>query len=351
MIWFTSDTHFGHANVLAFCKRPWDDVDAMNDALVERINERVAPDDVLYHLGDFSFRATVEKAREIRHRIRCRTIHWIPGNHDKDWSQPAVTGTFAVEPPICTLKLDGGRKIVMCHYPLMDWPGLAHGAIHLHGHIHAARIYNEWNRSQRLLRYDVGVDANGYAPVSLDEILAFFDGVEHRPRVTRAQWKALPLFQDAVAGAADDAAERDEIICDEMADLFERCADSYPVSERYLREVHDSPVKSGRNEREHMVIWFRANSTTGSGSFCRQKGNRSARTCYQRLQNAASLLWIAEAVGIDRATVERAFQAAVDKGDWRRGAGAIRSVIPWEAIRPLAAALLSPTDQGKGPTD
>lgn len=220
MIWFTSDTHFGHANALAFCKRPWDDVDAMNDALVERINERVAPDDVLYHLGDFSFRATIEEAQEIR-----------------------------------------------------------------------------------------------------------------------------------VAGAADDAAERDEITCDEMADLFERCADSYPVSERYLREVHDSPVKSGRNEREHMVIWFRANSTTGSGSFCRQKGNRSARTCYQRLQNAASLLWIAEAVGVDRATVERAFQAAVDKGDWRRGAGAIRSVIPWEAIQPLAAALLSPTDQGKEPTD
>ena len=189
MIWFTSDTHFGHANVLAFCKRPWNAVGEMNDALVDAINERVAPTDTLYHLGDFSFKMGLEEARELRGRIRCRDVHWVPGNHDRDWSQPAVAGTFAVEPPIAVLKLEGGRKVTMCHYPIMDWPGLAHGAIHLHGHIHASRAYNEWNREMRLLRFDVGVDANGYAPVSLEEILCFFAGVEHRPRVTREQWE------------------------------------------------------------------------------------------------------------------------------------------------------------------
>lgn len=200
MIWFTSDTHFGHANVLAFCERPWDDVEAMNDALIKHINERVAPDDVLYHLGDFSFRTTVDAARNLRSRIRCKNVHWIPGNHDKDWSQPAVAGTFIVEPPICTIKLDGGRKVVMCHYPIMDWPGLGHGAIHLHGHIHATRAYNEWNRSLHLLRYDVGVDANKYAPVSLSEILRFFDGVEHLPLVTREQWEKF-LLRDTMEPA------------------------------------------------------------------------------------------------------------------------------------------------------
>lgn len=193
MIWFTGDTHFGHANVLDFCERPWDTIEAMNDALVDAINERVAPTDTLYHLGDFSFKMTVDAARELRGRIRCRDIRWVPGNHDKDWSQSAVAGTFVVEPAISTLKLDGGRKVVMCHYPIMDWPGLGHGSIHLHGHIHAPRAYNEWNRGMRLLRYDVGVDANDYAPVSLDEVLAFFDGVEHRHRVTREQWAACAI--------------------------------------------------------------------------------------------------------------------------------------------------------------
>lgn len=190
MIWFTSDTHFGHANVLEFCGRPWGTVGEMDGALVDAINARVAPEDTLYHLGDFSFKMAVDAARELRGRIRCRDVRWVPGNHDKDWSQPAISGTFAVEPPIAALRLPGGRKVVMCHYPMMDWPGLAHGSVHLHGHIHAPRAYNEWNREMGILRYDVGVDANGYAPVSLDEVLAFFEGVEHRPRVPREAWAA-----------------------------------------------------------------------------------------------------------------------------------------------------------------
>lgn len=193
MIWFTSDTHFGHAGVLDSCDRPWGTIGAMNDALVNAINAHVMPNDVLYHLGDFSYKMTVEEARELRGRIRCREVHWVPGNHDKDWTQPAAAGTFVVEQPVCTLKLDDGRRIVMCHYPMMDWPGLGRGAIHLHGHVHAPRAYNEWNRDMRLLRYDVGVDANGYAPVSIDEILSFFDGVEHRPRVTCEQWEACAI--------------------------------------------------------------------------------------------------------------------------------------------------------------
>lgn len=206
MIWFTSDTHFGHANAIRFNDRPWESVEAMNQGLIDAINARVAPADTLYHLGDFSFRIGLEAARELRGRIRCRNIHWVPGNHDKDWTRPEAAGVFVVEPPIATLKLDSGQKVVLCHYPIMDWPGLRHGAIHLHGHIHAPRAYNEWNRSMGMLRYDVGVDANGCAPVSLEEILAFFDGVEHRPRVTREQWEAMlppdgaPLGEDGRQG-------------------------------------------------------------------------------------------------------------------------------------------------------
>lgn len=202
MIWFTSDTHFGHANVLGFCGRPWDSIEKMNSALIDNINECVAPTDTLYHLGDFSFKMSAADARKLRDRIYCRDIHWIPGNHDKDWRQPAVADTFVVELPIAILKLDSGRKVVMCHYPIMDWPGLGYGDIHLHGHIHSTREYNEWNRQMRLLRYDVGVDANGYKPVSLDSILRFFDGVEHRHRVTREQWAAM-VPPEADFGEAD----------------------------------------------------------------------------------------------------------------------------------------------------
>ena len=96
--------------------------------------------------------------------------------------------------------------------------------------------------------------------------------------------------------------------------------------------MHDSPEKSGRDEREHMAIWFRANETTGSGSYSRLEPNKSARRCYNSLMNAASLLWIAEAVGIDEPTVERAYEEAAAAGDYRRACGAIRRIITWDMI-------------------
>lgn len=110
MIWFTSDTHFGHENVLKFTDRPWETIWQMNDAIVDNINGRVAVDDELYILGDFSFKMTAQDAYGLRKRIACRRIHLVPGNHDKDWTQPAVAGAFTVEPPICVLKIDGLRE-------------------------------------------------------------------------------------------------------------------------------------------------------------------------------------------------------------------------------------------------
>ncbi len=126
--------------------------------------------------------------------------------------------------------------------------------------------------------------------------------------------------------------EANDVSCRWMAAFLERCERHYPVSDRYIRDVHDSPDKTGGDEREHMVSWFEANATTGIGAYSRQRGNDSARRCYNRLQNAASLLWIAEAVGVPAELVERAYDAAVEAGDRRRACGAIRKVVPWSAI-------------------
>ena len=191
--WFTSDTHFGHANAIGFTDRPFGDVDAMTEGLLAAINDRVTATDHLYILGDFSFKLNLAQARAVRERINCQNVHLVPGNHDRDWSnvnEPLTRGVFIVEPPIKVIK-ERRRKIVMSHYPMMDWQGLSHAAIHLHGHIHAPAAYNERNRSLRLLRYDVGVDANGYVPVSMDQVFAFFDGIEPRLRMDWTQWAVL----------------------------------------------------------------------------------------------------------------------------------------------------------------
>lgn len=219
MIWFTADTHFGHANVLRFTDRHerWNTIEQMDAGFVANINSCVAPGDDLYVLGDFSFKLDAEQARAIRERIRCKNVHLVPGNHDKDWTQDEVAGTFIVEPPIVKLKSQG-LKLMLCHYPMVDWEGLGHGSIHLHGHIHAPAAYNEWNRANRVLRFDVGVDANGYLPVSLGQVRAFFKGVEHRHRVSREQWLALARAGELEVGAGLLAPELpDELLPESVA--------------------------------------------------------------------------------------------------------------------------------------
>lgn len=188
MIWFTSDTHFGHANVINLAVRPFVDAREMENVLVANINACVAPSDTLYHLGDFSMKIGIEEEARILKRIRCRDIRVLPGNHDRHLAELASLGLVRVEPPILELKLDG-RRFPMCHYPIADWAGKGRGSIHLHGHIHShGEEYNEACRERGLLRYDVGVDANGYAPVSLAQILAFFDGAQPSGRMKWQQW-------------------------------------------------------------------------------------------------------------------------------------------------------------------
>jgi calcineurin-like phosphoesterase family protein len=76
MIWFTADTHFGHANILGLTDRHarWGSIEEMNRALVANINALVVPTDDLYHLGDFSFKRGVEGAASLRRQIRCRNV-------------------------------------------------------------------------------------------------------------------------------------------------------------------------------------------------------------------------------------------------------------------------------------
>ena len=127
--------------------------------------------------------------------------------------------------------------------------------------------------------------------------------------------------------------------CRAFADILARRESHYPISDRYIKLVHDSPSKVGRTEREHMVAWFRDNETTGFGAYSRNAPNVSAQRCYARLQNAASLLWIAEAVGVSAEQVRQAYDAAIEAGDRRRACGAIRNVIPWEVICSRASEL------------
>lgn len=110
----------------------------------------------------------VEAANELIAKLNGKK-YLLVGNHDKSYD-PAL---FEDIRDFMTVSLDG-HLIALMHYPMLSWPKSHHGSLHLHGHIHADVSYNEKNREAGILRYDVGVDANQYLPVSLHQIEQFF---------------------------------------------------------------------------------------------------------------------------------------------------------------------------------
>ena len=181
MIYFTSDLHFGHQNVISLCGRPFNDLEEMTNILVENFNKVVHKDDIVYILGDLSFRISSEKAEQIISMLKGRKILVI-GNHDKQYNP------YLFE-ELCSYKEIhyNKQRICLMHYPMLEWKNSRHGSIHLHGHIHsktnqhydiagfAGKNYNIDNKELGIRRYDVGVDANDFKPVSIKHILEFME--------------------------------------------------------------------------------------------------------------------------------------------------------------------------------
>jgi calcineurin-like phosphoesterase family protein len=161
-LFFTSDTHFGDHRTLNIHKRPFASVAAMDATLIARWNAAVAPDDEVWHLGDFARSAS--GAEGLLARLHGRK-HLIAGNNDPLETRAAAGWTSVAD--YAELEVDG-RRLVLCHYPFRSWNGQAKGAINLHGHSHG--------RMKPLPRQiDVGVDAWDFAPVSHSALLTGAD--------------------------------------------------------------------------------------------------------------------------------------------------------------------------------
>ncbi len=163
MIYFTSDLHLGHRFALEH--RPmFSSVDEMNEVLINNINHIVTSNDTLYILGDASYRLESDQASELIRSILCKKI-LIRGNHDKRYDGDVFEDIFEY----LEIKYNK-QKFILCHYPFVCWNQMRHGSVNLHGHIHSGPEYNEENHTAGRLQYDVGVDANNYNPVSIDQI-------------------------------------------------------------------------------------------------------------------------------------------------------------------------------------
>ena len=186
-LWFTSDTHYNHSNICRATTR-WTDADSvtrdfasldkMNEELVYWINHNVAQDDILIHLGDWSF-GGFENIKAFRDRIICQNIHLVLGNHDGhiEKNKDNICSIFSSVNHYVKLDLrrpsQKGKgqvdrfSFVLCHFPIASWDGMNDETIHLHGHVHLP----ERLRVADGKAMDVGVDGNSLEPIDLDSIL------------------------------------------------------------------------------------------------------------------------------------------------------------------------------------
>ncbi len=210
MLWFTADTHFGHASIIKYCNRPFlsetekqqhredprgrwkvsqETVDRHDQALIDTINQQVMAGDTLWILGDFCW-GGLEEATRYRKRIKCKQVHLVWGNHDKRAIAPAFNKTIEQG-----MVKSSGQKIWLNHYPMRSWDGRFHGTWHLYGHVHA-RFAAADQADPTLLTRDVGVDACDYMPLSFDQIKAYM-----QPRITAfEEAKARMLEGEDVSG-------------------------------------------------------------------------------------------------------------------------------------------------------
>lgn len=156
-VWFTSDTHFNHKNIIRYSERPFRDIDDMRESLIRNWNSKVQQNDTIYHLGDF---AMGSDAQSILDRLS-GTKHLIIGNHEK---QSVKLKGWASVDHYKELRFDK-QHIVLCHYAMRVWNRSHHGSWMLYGHSHGSLPDDPNARS-----IDVGVDCHDYAPISKADV-------------------------------------------------------------------------------------------------------------------------------------------------------------------------------------
>lgn len=179
-IWITADTHYNHKNI---CRgvtdwrnpdgtipiaqtRDFPNLIKMNDSMVNNINNVVMPDDILIHLGDWSF-GGYDSIRELWDRLTCKNIHIFLGNHDHHIKKNKgdVRELFlSVEKMDDEFKFNG-IIFTLVHYPMLSWKNIKQGTIHLHGHTH----FMGDDRFGVGRRMDIGIDGHPeFRPYNLE---------------------------------------------------------------------------------------------------------------------------------------------------------------------------------------
>lgn len=188
-IFFASDYHLGHHNVIKYDNRPFKDVDEMHSTLLRNWNSVVGEDDIVFYLGDLSLGKS-DVSNWFVHSLNGK-IHFILGNHDKMKDIAKLKRFESIHPYGCEiwikdeqslshLKLDGKQstrgsdgyqQIILSHYPILSWNRQHHGSWHIHGHSHQSITKSEMGKEYYKRKViDIGCNGWDYTPQSYGEI-------------------------------------------------------------------------------------------------------------------------------------------------------------------------------------
>ena len=191
MVFFTSDLHLGHRNIIQLCNRPFSSIDEMDQRFIEKWNEKVTDADTVYILGDLMFR-NGKPPEEYLRQLRGKK-HLIIGNHDRAWIKKCDLSFWFESTSNLLYTTDGKHQLTLCHYPMMSWPHMVRCYM-VHGHIHTNTDAKYWPLIQKNpLMLNAGVDINNFEPVTFDEMVE--NNNRHKPISNRDEEKGERLNQ------------------------------------------------------------------------------------------------------------------------------------------------------------
>ena len=155
MYFFTADEHYGHRNIIKYCNRPFKSVEEMDSEIIRRHNEKVSKNDTTIHAGDFTLSKDRAKAQDYVKRLNGNHVflrgshdYWLDNRYHEIWERTI-----------------GDTHLVVCHYAMRTWARSHYKSWMLYGHSHGTL-------DPIGKQHDVGVDNNGFYPVSFEEIKA-----------------------------------------------------------------------------------------------------------------------------------------------------------------------------------
>ena len=181
-IWFVSDLHMYHTNIIRLSNRPFADIEEMSKVLVDNWNNVVKEDDIVFNLGDFCWSESYIIWAKVIDKLNGHQV-LIKGNHDHPKTLQKLSEQYKLIDshqgnPLFVKNLDklflirerlelrhNKDRFLLDHFPQYSWVGSYHGVYHLHGHIHEKN-----NDISTTNTYNVSIERNLYRPLSLDEI-------------------------------------------------------------------------------------------------------------------------------------------------------------------------------------